>query len=103
MGLQMRCAIKLNNCVDCTFEDAQIDDFALGIDAENSDGLLLNNVDFGSCNTGLRGRNCNDLTAKGCTHGHAKHLFPQSSLIKITDYFHYCLLYLRVYGYNPYN
>lgn len=52
----MSCAIKISNSSNCSFTNIGISGFDIGIDAENSDYLSFNQVDFGDCNTGLRGR-----------------------------------------------
>ncbi|WP_267736486.1 hypothetical protein, partial [Vibrio cholerae] len=61
--------IKISNSSNCSFTNVRVSGFDVGIDAENSDGLSLNQVDFGNCNTGLRGRQLKGLNAQGCTHG----------------------------------
>ncbi|OCH01864.1 hypothetical protein [Aliivibrio fischeri] len=98
----MSCAIKITNSSNCTFTNVGINGFKVGIDAENSDGLTLNQVDFGNCETGLRGRQLKGLNAQGCKHGtlHASSSLPFQNRNNIN--FYYALLYLRVCGYNPY-
>ncbi|OEE74999.1 hypothetical protein [Vibrio genomosp. F6] len=98
----MSCAIKISNSSNCSFTNVGISGFDIGIDAENSDYLSFNQVDFGDCNTGLRGRQLKGLSAKGCTHGGARSLSSNSSLNGDNVCFYYALLYLKLSGYNPY-
>ncbi|EGQ8062022.1 hypothetical protein AB8302_004702 [Vibrio parahaemolyticus] len=98
----MSCAIKISNSSNCSFINVGISGFDVGIDAENSDGLSLKQVDFGNCNTGLRGRQLKGLNAQGCTHGGTLSFSAASCQNGNNVCFHYALLYLRVFGYNPY-
>lgn len=97
----MSCAIKITNSKDCQFHNVRMDGFDIGIDAEDSDGIYLNSVDFGRCTTGLRGRRLNNLHASSCSHGFidsSQHF--DSGGFSSTMY--YALLYLHnVYSYNP--
>ena len=96
----MSCGIKINNCFDVSFTDVSLVGFDVGMDVQDSADVRLNQVDFGDCLTGFRGRNVSRLNAASCNHGSFTSSRDSSECDKIC--FNYSLQYLRAMGYNPY-
>ncbi|MEZ8822625.1 hypothetical protein AB4562_20000 [Vibrio sp. 10N.222.54.A1] len=96
----MSCGIKIENCFDVSFTDVSVVGFDVGMDVKDSADVRLNQVDFGDCTTGFRGRNISQLRATSCYHGSIRSSKSFSASDKIC--FNYSLQYLRAKGYNPY-
>ena len=98
----MSCAIKVSGSRNCSFTNVAMGGFDIGIDVEDSDGLILSQVDFGDCTTGMKGKNVKGLNAHGCTHGIPVMPSPLISSTQNNMSFSYALQYLSTFGYNPY-
>ena len=97
----MSCAIKINGSRDIRLIDVAMNGFDVGIDAENSEGIHLKSVDFGTCSTGMKARNVNNINAMSCVHGFEGKL-NKSESYDVISAMHYAFLYLHnVYSYNP--
>ncbi|WP_233217744.1 hypothetical protein [Photobacterium sp. GB-36] len=102
MEIKMSCAIKINNGSNCSIINVGIVGFSVGIDAENSDNLLLQGVNFEKCDIGLRGKKLRYLKAQNCTHTRNETPFNSSLKECYQYYFSYTLLYLNIFNYSPY-